>query len=572
MAEEQKPEANPYASIYADALKQSAPEISTPPPAPEPTAMQTIGQGATDLGRGVLQSGVNTLHGIGTAEHALMPQSVRSTEYGKNFEAGLGAMEDYAKPEGWMQGIGKGLGDVAQFFIPGGAEADAAAKLPMLGRFAKPLMSMIGGEAVNEAQGGPAGAGAVGSGVGSAVGAGMRAVAPYAAETAMRIPTIARAFGKTPGKAILEETSGILPSTVGKSAQEATNRMTGEVEQAADAASVRPNRIRGLLPAPTQEVPLAPSPAPRNPKTRPMAFNAEVNPEEPNEPRSGNPMADISEYPGINPHYLSGSEHPELSGRVTPLQNPQQVTTRMGVLLRPFQDPGGAPISPTEANPLASLRGARGILADAASGAARENAPTRFAQIQPMADQLSQRFNTGAPIPENITPRELLDLKRGFSDEHLGRWNPDLHAKTTSAGRQAYHAMDQEFDRTVPGAEETNQKISSLIPVIHAADKIDRAPGLFQRTAGRLAAHTGALTMGGMGAVGGYHAGGLPGAIAGGAAGLLGPELLASPESQMIAARTLGNKTLQGAAPPLASDASSKLLSYIRDRKKEGEE
>jgi len=93
-----------------------------------------------------------------------------------------------------------------------------------------------------------------------------------------------------------------------------------------------PSRMLG---AGTEDIPLEPSPAPRNPKMRPMAFDAKVNPEEPWEPRSGNGFAPISEYPGINPHYLSGSEHPELSGRVTPLQNPEQVTTRMGVLRRP---------------------------------------------------------------------------------------------------------------------------------------------------------------------------------------------------------------------------------------------
>jgi hypothetical protein len=224
-----------------------------------------------------------------------------------------------------------------------------------------------------------------------------------------------------------------------------------------------------------------------------------------------------------------------------------------------------ASIPPTmEANPSASLRPARGVIANAAQGAVRENAETRFGQLQPMADTLSQRFNTGEAIPENVTPRQLLDLKRGFSDEHLGRWNPDLHAKTTATGREAYHALDQELDRTVPEAADTNQKISSLIPVIHAADKAERAPSLFQRTAGRVGAHTGALTMGGMGAMGGYHAGGLPGAIVGGGMGILGPELMASPESQMIMARTLGSKGVQNSSAPLMSAGVSKLMSHLR--------
>jgi hypothetical protein len=35
----------------------------------------------------------------------------------------------------------------------------------------------------------------------------------------------------------------------------------------------------------------------------------------------------------------------------------------------------------------------------------------------------------------------------------------------------------------------------------------------------------------------GYHAGGIPGALAGAVTGVLGPELLADPEAQMLLAR-----------------------------------
>ncbi len=46
---------------------------------------------------------------------------------------------------------------------PGPAEEAIASKLPMLGKLAKPLARMGGAEAVNEAQGGPVGAGALGA-------------------------------------------------------------------------------------------------------------------------------------------------------------------------------------------------------------------------------------------------------------------------------------------------------------------------------------------------------------------------------------------------------------------------
>ena len=185
-----------------------------------------------------------------------------------------------------------------------------------------------------------------------------------------------------------------------------------------------------------------------------------------------------------------------------------------------------------------------------------------------------QRFSTGEPIPENVTPRDLLDLKRGFSDEHLGRWNPDLHGKTVATGRSAYHALDQEFDKAVPGAADMNQRISSLIPVIHAADKAERAPSLFQRTAGRIGAHTGALTGAVGGALEGQRLGGTPGALVGGAAGLLLPELLMSPESQMMAARTMASTGVQNAAPHAMAAGVSKGTSALMDflRRNKGEE
>jgi hypothetical protein len=459
---------NPYAAIMSEPLPhEQAMQTAADAGTQEPGVMSQIGTGIENFGKGLGKSAIGLMSTGDDFARAHLPAFFTNKNLGFGPPADEQHIKDLATPHTPGQSFGKGLGDMAQFFIPGDAEAAAAEKLPMLGRFAKPLMKMIGGETVNEAQGGPKGAGAVGAGIGEGIGALMRKGAPFAAQTAMRIPSVARAFGKTPGEAILNETKGILPSTVGKSAQESTNRLTSQVEQAADRASVRPE--------------------------------------------------------------------------------------------------GGAPIPATEPNPIASLRPARGVLGDAGNQAVRENAASRYAQIQPMVDTLSSRFNTGEPIPENVTPRQLLDLKRGFSDEHLGRWNPDLHAKTTATARQAYHALDQEFDRTVPEGAETNQKISSLIPVIHAADKAERAPSLFQRTAGRIGAHTGALTMGGMGALGGYHAGGLPGAIALGAAGLVGPELMASPESQMILARTMGNKGVQNAAAPLMSAATSKLMKSIRE-------
>ena len=72
---------------------------------------------------------------------------------------------------------------------------------------------------------------------------------------------------------------------------------------------------------------------------------------------------------------------------------------------------------------------------------------------------------------------------------------------------------------------------------------------------------TGALTLGGIGALEGRREGGMPGMVAGGLTGVLAPELIASPEGQMALARTLGN--VNGMKPAVG------LLSQT-NRKKEG--
>jgi hypothetical protein len=510
---------------------------STGGQAETPSMLSTIGGGIANFGKGVVKGGMNTIRGLGSME-AKIP-SLKSLMPGD--------VQDYLGPEGekmnathgTMQGIGKGVEQAGEFMLPGGAEEKLAAKAPaMLRPLARIAASALSSGAINKVQGGNFGTGALMGAGGSAVGQGLKAAAPIVAETALGIPKAARAFGKTPGAAILNETRGIRPETVASSAQERMGQLTPELESAADAASSRPApRIAGFLPPPREEVPLAPIPAPRNPKMRPMAFPAQIKPEEGLEPRSGNPMAPISEYPAINPHFLSGSAHPELSGRVTPIQNPEQVTTRMGVLLR--RPEISASIPPTiEPNASASLRPARNIVSSAADSAVRQNAEGLHGQLTSMGDTLSRRFDTHEPIPENVTPRQLLDLKRGFSDQHL-RWNPEIHDRALSTGRQAYNALDQELDRTVPEAAGLNQRISSLIPVARRAESVSRNAPTLQRAAGRFGAHTGALTLGAAGAYEGRREGGLPGMIAGGVTGVLAPELIASPEGQMLVARSL---------------------------------
>jgi hypothetical protein len=516
--------------------------VDAPATAPEPTMLQKAMTGAKDLGIGALKGAGSTMSMADDWARQHLPAAMTNTGMGFGKPEDIPAIHAMMQPQGTAQSIGKGVEQAAEFMIPGGAEEKLLGKAPLLARMAG---SAVGAGAVNKAQGGSFGAGAAMGAGGQALGSAMKAVAPSIAEGALGIPKAARAFGKTPGRAILDETSGIRPETVASSARGAMNRLTPELEAAADKASVKPNPVRGMLQAPPEEIPL-PVTGARAPKSTPTAFDAQVNPEEPMEPRSGNPMAPISEYPGINPHYLSGSEHPEMSGRVG---------TPQGTLIRPFQAPEGAPpFSPWAPNTTASLGPARTVLGNAANTAKSQNAEGLYNQLGNMRQFLGTRFAGNEPIPENVTPRDLLNLKRGFSEEHL-RWNPEIHDKALSAGRQAYGALDQELDRTVPEAAGLNQRISSLIPVAQRAESVGRNAPTLQRAFGRFGAHTGALTGAGIGGAAGYHEGGIPGAIAGGLTGVLAPELIASPEGQMAVARSLnmarGLKPAVGAAAQL---------------------
>ena len=394
----------------------AAPVTSSVLPA-QPSMTQTVLGTAKDLGIGALKGAGQTATNIGSIVY---PHWLERALTGKD------ASQDEAKlysPTSTAQKIGKAGEQVGEFFVPGGAEDRVAEHLGDIGKatsLIKPAVRTIMGESVNEAQGGTPGMGAVGTAGGEAVGAGLRAVAPHIAESALGIPKAARAFGKTPGAAILNETRGIRPETIAQSAQERLGQLTPQLESAAAASPAK-----------------------------------------------------------------------------------------------------------------ASLLPARHIVMDAGNKAASQNAEGLFNQLGKQGDFLSY----GGPSGE-VSPQKLLDLKRGFNEEHL-RWNPEMHDRALSTGRQAYNALDQELDRTVPESAGLNQRISSLIPVTQRAESVSRNAPTIQRALGRFGAHTGALTLGGIGAAGGYKEGGLPGAVSGGLTGVLAPELISSPEGQMAVARSL---------------------------------
>jgi hypothetical protein len=428
-----KPQEGPWAK-YAQPQPAEAP--ASAPPEPQPSMMQQAGTMAKDLGTGILKGAGSTANNIG---HMLYPDFIAKHLTGT---PSAEQQESYFAPKNTTQAVGKGAEQIGEFFIPGGAEEAAGEKLatmaPKLAKVAKPLARIAGTEAVNEAQGGTPGMGAAGGAAGELVGAGMRAMAPKLAESGLGITKADRAFGKTPGKAILNETKGFRPNTIADSGQQRLNELTPELESAVA--------------------------------------------------KSPNPV---------------------------------------------------------------SLAPARQITADAEAKAMQLNAPGLYGQMTPMSDFLDHNFATMQKFPQDVPASDALNLKRGFSKEFLGKWNPETHADTLATGRKAYRALDAGIDQAVPEAAGLNQRISSLIPVVHRAESVSRNAPTAQLMMKRIAAPTGALLGPIFGGEEGYRHGGVPGAIAGAGIGMAAPLLVTTPEGQMIMAR--GFHATEGLRPLVSS-------------------
>jgi hypothetical protein len=78
-------------------------------------------------------------------------------------------------------------------------------------------------------------------GAGSTVmGMGLHALAPSIAESSIGIRKLDRAYGRTPGRAILDETRGLVPGTVAESAQGVLSRINPELERVVNTHAVAP--------------------------------------------------------------------------------------------------------------------------------------------------------------------------------------------------------------------------------------------------------------------------------------------------------------------------------------------
>ncbi len=307
----------------------------------------------------------------------------------------------------------------------GEAAKSAVGAIPLVGTPAEQITREATGGQIPEALGHTAGfllGPKLLRGVGKTVGA----AAPALAESALGVRAINRAYGKTPGMAALEETSGFRPGTVAESAQ---NRLTG--------------------------------------------INQELE------------------------HVVGQSTNP-------------------------------IDIGP-----------ARQVLDTAEAKARGQNERKTVGQLEPMQQHLATDMSTRLPLSQAQSPSGTLALKRGFGNEFVHNWNPETMKGVKGTAGQTYHVLADALHQGVPESAALDERASSLIPVAERASARELQAPLGQRVAGRMAAHTGAL----LGGAFGYQHGGIPGGIA----GLVAPELLASPTVQMAVARGLhgGGKILQ---------------------------
>jgi hypothetical protein len=224
----------------------------------------------------------------------------------------------------------------------------------------------------------------------------------------------------------------------------------------------------------------------------------------------------------------------ETSG-VRPKTIKAQATSRLGELTGQMED---AVHQATQQGAVGSTLPAHQALNDAIDSMPR-NAHSLRAKVMDLGSLLDLRPpGSIGPVPTDFTPDELLEIKRGIGKE-IGSWPPEWQKMpdVKSVQSKLYGALDGELDRLVPGNQQSNQTISSLIPVKQQATRLSDAASTSQRIAHRVAAHTGALAGTGIGGYMGYREGGPRGAAIGAAAGLALPELLASPTAQMTGAR-----------------------------------
>lgn len=417
--------------------------------APPPSLLQRAGNFASDVGKGIGESAVSLMSTGDDAVRKIpgIGEWLTTPANGTPADQAIAHTHQLATPANTTQAVSKGIGDAAQFLIPGDAEKAAALKIadfaPKLGKLAAPIAkattAALSSGAVNKAQGGDFGTGAAAGAVGSGIGQGLKYIAPKVAESALHVRSTDRLYGRTPGEAILQDTKGVLPSKVASTAQATINQLTPTLEAQATAA--------------------------------------------------GN------------------------------------------------------------AGARGSLAPARNVVADLIAKNNANRAVQSASELQPVQNFLKTDQLTGQPLASAQTPMGLLGLKRGLNADFITKWKPDQPQGPLTAAKSAYSALNGEFHAAVPGSQQLDQRVSSLLPVASRANQADLNAGVLQRSLGRVGAHSGAMASGLAAGLYGYNkpGGNIKDAMLDGVLGVAAPEIATSPTTLMTGARLL-NSPATGAA------------------------
>lgn len=230
---------------------------------------------------------------------------------------------------------------------------------------------------------------------------GLKKIAPVLAETALRVRGADRAYGAQPGKAILEETTGITPRAVAQSAQDTLEDLTNEKSRLAAQSSERVDLSR-----------------PREIASEARSGAASRN--------NKGTIKDVDElYNQLHTEHGTGGPVTTWDGRrmvEAPKSIPSSVTAKRAVDLQ---------------RGLGDLRdfspAARSTFADQATGRAYHQLGEGINQAVPEIVPLNQRTSSLIPVAKRAT---AADLNAGFLQRLSGR--AAAHTGALAAGGIGY--------------------------------------------------------------------------------------------------------------------------------------
>jgi len=525
---------------------------------PEPM-LHKVNEGLSNLGIGALKGAGHTLGEIGN----LIPLPGVP-------KANLN--QPAVTPEGTMQKLGYGGEQVGEFMLPMGAEKKGAellaAHAPQWAAKVAPPLARIGTQAlsagtVNALHGEPFKQGAVAGALGGAAGEAGKAVAPSLVRSALRLGS-KRESAEPFAEAVLNETTGVKPSTIARQGGEKINQLyeelLGKARTRGEELTIPPPTqppTRGLLGAAPEVVPLGEPPAPIDvpgqllPAREMRRANivggmGEQVAHELGEPTAGTIPSRLQRQGFLtsSPEWWEQGAEGARAVEKNPVprgpSGPGIMETRDPFVINQFRETTPGPYNipapqPTLSAEAPSVKPALDVLDKHIQHARAQNSP--FVQtLGDLRTALTHDVATGAPLPVRTTPEDILLRKQGFG-QRITNWERVNGPLPEGVKREVYHALDSELDRTVPGSEQLNERMHNLFQPSKNAAIIANAPDITQRSLERIARPTGGMVLPMALGAGGARSAGLPGALLGGGLGLLGMEAISSPAGKMAAAR-----------------------------------